>query len=76
MRFEYLARLDENNQLIDYYKGITSFDFTYLLSKGKKAVLDSNDMYKVEIPKNIKKVSVIAIDYTGNWSKIDSFEII
>lgn len=63
LRYEYLT-IQEGETEVPYATEVT-IDEEYLLSVGKKA-----DISLIKLPKNIKEISVIAVDNAGNYSDI------
>ncbi len=65
VRYEYLTRYDADGNLVNYYDNL-SINETYLLSRGKKAVISNQNKANIILPKDVNSVKVLIADNAGN----------
>lgn len=65
VRYEYL-KLYRNDGVEDYYKNITSYDASYLMTRGKKAVLNADGEYEITYPTEVQSLQILLVDKAGN----------
>lgn len=66
VRYEYLTKYTEYGTIENYYSGISNFDSNYMLSNGKKAILNNNLTSVIKAPKNVQSLKIALIDKAGN----------
>ncbi len=75
LRYDYLTKVDEFNVESNYYDSVSNFDTNYMLYNSKIADKVNDTTYSFEVPKGVKKISMIAIDKAGNWTKLEGYSI-
>ncbi|MCX8074717.1 MAG: hypothetical protein N2749_03920 [Clostridia bacterium] len=76
IKYDYLTKSNESGSgELPYYNNVSSLDKEYLNEYGKVASYISEGVYSIDLPKNIKSISVLISDNSGNWTKIDGFEV-
>lgn len=70
VRYEYLQKFDEaTGSIVPYYDGVTTFDPSYIKTRGKKAELYEDGTVKIKIPKDIEGIEIRIFDRAGNVSE-------
>ncbi len=69
VRYEYLSRINESGLSKFYYEGIDSFDEEYMKVNGKKAIISSNNLVEIKVPKDIQIIQINIVDKAGNVSE-------
>lgn len=70
IRYDYLKKKDEDDNILDYYEGVTSFDKEYMKTKAKVISVDNivNGVVDIKIPVEVYTTCVVVIDNAGNIS--------
>lgn len=68
VRYEYLRKFDENVEAKLYYDDVTTYESSYIYSRGKKAELLNDGIVKIEVPKDIEGIQIRIFDKAGNAS--------
>ena len=66
VRYEYLAKFNENAERVQYYEGVDSYDLSYMKTRGKKADVSETGEVSLSLPKNIEGVYIVVFDKAGN----------
>ncbi len=72
VRYDYLKKVDVNNNVSDYYSGVKSFDNNYMLTKAKTIDMQevNQGVVDIKVPKDVGVLCVAAVDSSGNISNI------
>ena len=77
IRYDYLEKVDKNNNIVYYYDGITSFDESHMREKSKVVSANSitNGYIDIKIPSNIVTVCFVYINKYGTISEIQTIAV-
>lgn len=64
--YEYLKYYDEKADIKNFYVDINEYDMSYMKNKAKRVEISGNGTYQINVPKNIKKIQLSAVDKAGN----------
>lgn len=67
--YEYITRIDEEGNKVQYYEGIDNFDEDYMKARAKKATVSSNGFIEIKVPKDVESIQLNAFDKSGNSSE-------